>query len=134
MEAILNRSNFHVIENQGPNTLARFLRSTLTKAKAANLAIAFLSHSGVLTTLPLLRRAAARGKVRVLTGLYQDLTDPKALRALLRAQEQTNERLEVRLSRNRKFHQKLYIIKQKDRLQAVIGFVEPHAGWSEKQR
>ena len=64
-----------------------------------------------MTTLPLLRRAAARGKVRVLTGLYQDLTDLKALRALLGAQEQTNERFEVRLSRNRKFHQKLYIIK-----------------------
>jgi HKD family nuclease len=97
-----------LIENRGPNTLLAAFRELLGKARVLDAEVAFVSADGVGTLLPYLRRVAARGKVRIITGLYQGITEPAALRLLLAAERQTNGRLQVRLARDPRFHRKLY--------------------------
>ncbi len=100
-----------LIENRGPNTLLSTFRGLLGKAGVLDAQAAFASAAGVGTLLPYLRKAAARGKVRIVTGLYQAVTEPSALRLLLTAQRQTKGRLEARLARDPRFHRKLYLIR-----------------------
>ncbi len=100
-----------LIENRGPNTLLSTFRGLLGKAERIDAQAAFASAAGVGTLLPYLRKAAARGKVRIVTGLYQAVTEPSALRLLLTAQRQTKRRLEARLARDPRFHRKLYLIR-----------------------
>ena len=71
--------------------LSPHLFADLDEARHADLAVAFILRSGLARVLPrlegLLQRPGAR--VRILTGDYQDVTDPAALRWLLNLQEQT---------------------------------------------
>jgi len=97
-----------LIENRGPNTLYSTFRGLLGKAGVLDAQVAFASANGVGILLPWLRKVAARGKVRIVTGLYQAVTEPSALRLLLTAQRQTKGRLEARLARDPRFHRKLY--------------------------
>ena len=69
----------------------------------------------------MLPRVARRGEVNILTSIYQDVTEPRALRALLRAQIGTGGKFSVRLSTNLRFHQKLYLIGKGPRFVAIIG-------------
>jgi HKD family nuclease len=108
----VKKTSFEIIENRGPNTVAGFLRTSLVNARSANLAVSFISETGLSMILPKLRRIASRGGVRVVTGLYQDITEPAALRTLLRAQRESHGRFAARLSRNMKFHRKLFLMKQ----------------------
>lgn len=109
------------IENIGPNTLVSFLRNTGVGCARIDIAVAFISAAGLDSVLYLLKRSASRGRVRVLTGLYQGFTDPKALRTLLREQEQTGGRLAVRLSRDGHFHWKAYLLATKGTAKVIIG-------------
>src|SRR5437879_1081000 len=95
-----------VVENAGPNTMASFLRNAGSGCAELDLAAAFVTAAGLDLLLYMLKKIASRGTVRVLTGLYQGFTDPKALRTLLQAQQETEDRLSVRLSRDRHFHWK----------------------------
>jgi len=97
-----------LIENRGPNTLLSAFRGLLGKAALLDAQVAFVSAEGVGSVLPYLQKVAAQGKVRIITGLYQGITEPSALRLLLTAQRQTKGRLETRLARNLRFHRKLY--------------------------
>src|SRR5262245_2981475 len=96
------------IENAGPNTLVAFLRNAGAGCTQIDIAVAFVTAAGLDSLLYLLQQAASKGAVRVLTGLYQGFTEPKALSTLLRAQEQTGGRLSVRVSRDGHFHWKAY--------------------------
>jgi HKD family nuclease len=109
------------IENAGPNTLISFLRIAGAGCARIDLAVAFVTAAGLDSLLFVLRRAAARGRVRVLTGLYQGFTDPRALRTLLREQEATGGRLEARLSRDARFHWKSYLLVKKNTATVVVG-------------
>ncbi|HWP56391.1 MAG TPA: phospholipase D-like domain-containing protein [Candidatus Acidoferrales bacterium] len=100
-----------VIDNRGPNTLLAALRASLGKSSRLDAQAAFVSADGVGEVLPHLRRAAARGKVRIVTGLYQAVSEPSALRLLLTAQGQTKGRLEVRIARDLRFHRKVYVLR-----------------------
>ena len=113
--------SFALVENRGPNNLVSLLRMGLRKAIGADLAVSFVSQRGLLAILSKLRRVAARGSVRILTGLYQDITEPTALRTLARAQRESLGRLTVRLSTNRKFHRKIYLMRETATLKAVVG-------------
>ncbi|MBN9519470.1 hypothetical protein J0H58_13260 [bacterium] len=109
------------IENTGPNTLVAFLRNAGDGCARIDIAVAFITAAGLDSLLYLLKRAASRGRVRVLTGLYQGFTDPKALWTLLGEQEQTGGRISVRLSRDGHFHWKAYLLVKEATAKVVVG-------------
>jgi len=110
-----------VIENIGPNNLRDYLKGRLTKTSQVDIAVAFATKAGVDEVLPYLRRVASKGRVRIIVGLYQQVTEPEALRSLLRAQKQTEGRLVVHLSKESKFHTKLYLLKKSSGATVITG-------------
>jgi HKD family nuclease len=86
-----------------------------------DIAVAFVTAAGLDSLEFLLKQAASKGSVRVITGLYQGFTEPKALWTLLRAQEETGGRLSVRVSRDDRFHWKAYMLVKRDSAKVVIG-------------
>lgn len=110
-----------IIDNNGPNTLQRALRTLLRSASDVRLQVAFTTFAGVNSILSALQRAARHGPVRIITGLYQCVTEPAALRLLLRAAQASNGRLQIRLSADTKLHAKLYMIRRNDKVYCVIG-------------
>lgn len=110
-----------VIENNGPDNLRDALRSALKGATDACLAVAFVTQSGLNEILQPLRQVAATGTVRLLTGLYQSHTEPEALRTLLRVQHETRGQFSVKLSKEPKFHRKLYLVRASGYWVAIIG-------------
>jgi HKD family nuclease len=109
------------IENTGPNTLVAFLRNAGAGCTQIDIAVAFITAAGLDSLLYVLKQAASKGSVRVLTGLYQGFTEPKALSTLLREQERTGGRLSVRVSRDGHFHWKAYMLVKKHTAKVVIG-------------
>ena len=85
-----------IIENAGPNSLQATLKKLLATALHAEVQVAFVTKAGVDKILPRLRQVASRGRVRLVTGLYQGFTEAAALSALLAAQKQTGGRIQVR--------------------------------------
>lgn len=98
----MKRAVVEFITNRGPNTLEAVLQRILPKCVAADLQVAFCSRAGVERILPSARKAAIHGRVRLLTGLYQGITEPAALRLLLQAQDASGGRFAVRISREAK--------------------------------
>jgi HKD family nuclease len=115
------RPRVELIENRGPNTLLSAFRTLLGKPRAVDIQAAFASADGVGALLPHFRRAAARGKVRIVTGLYQAVTEPAALWLLLKAQRQSKGRLKTRLARDLHFHRKLYLFRNGDECSVISG-------------
>lgn len=115
------RDRVELIENSGPNTLLSTFRSLLGKPGAVDVQVAFVSAEGVGALLPYLRQAAARGKVRIVTGLYQAVTEPAALWLLLKAERQSKGRLEARLARDLRFHRKLYLFRDSNACCVISG-------------
>jgi HKD family nuclease len=85
-----------------------------------DLAVAFVSHAGISRLLPHLLKPASRRGVRILTGLYQQVTEPKALRTLLKAQKGLRG-FETRIFIHEKFHQKEYLLFRAMSVTAIIG-------------
>lgn len=110
-----------VITNKGPDSLSRVLRDLLTRATNVDLAVAFATEAGVGQILRRLYEVGRRGRARVLTGLFEHVTEPGALQLLLRAEEDTRGRLSVRVSRHNKFHAKLYLVRRGRALFAIVG-------------
>ena len=99
-----------VIENSGPDNLRDTLKARLARASDVSFAVAFVTQSGLNVLVQVLRTVAATGRVRFLTGLYQKVTEPTALRTLLRVQNETRGQLSVRLSMEPQFHRKLFLL------------------------
>lgn len=116
-----NFQRFEFIENAGPNSVLDNLKRLMKRASRVDLAVAFISATGLNQLLPSLQQVASRGEVRILTGFYQGITDPQALRTLLRVQTQTHGQLSVRISREPKFHRKVYLVKGGNMVKAIIG-------------
>jgi HKD family nuclease len=110
-----------VIENNGPDNLRDALKSELRHVSRVSIAVAFVTQAGLDEILQPLRQVAANGSVRFLTGLYQKVTEPQALKTLLRVQEETRGRFSVRLSREPQFHRKLYLLDGRGRAIVIIG-------------
>jgi HKD family nuclease len=110
-----------IIENNGPDNLRDTLRFRLRRASNVSIAVAFVTRAGLDDIVQALRQVAANGSVRLLTGLYQKVTEPEALRTLLRIQEETRGRFSVRLSREPRFHRKLYLLYSRKNATAIIG-------------
>ncbi|MBM3130029.1 MAG: NgoFVII family restriction endonuclease [Chloroflexi bacterium] len=113
--------SFEIIENRGPNNLRDVLRAKFPKATEVCIAVAFVTESGVHEIIQALRQVSAHGKVRFVTGLYQSVTEPAALRTLLKLQQASRGNLSVRLSREPKFHRKIFLAEGKSRATAIIG-------------
>jgi HKD family nuclease len=115
------RVAFEVIENTGPNNLRDVLKAQLARASEVCIAVAFVTEAGLDEIIQPLRQVAAQGKVRLITGLYQRVTEPKALRTLLRIQKETRGKFSVRLSREPQFHRKVFLLENRTQTTAIIG-------------
>jgi HKD family nuclease len=111
----------HLVVNRGPNTLLSQLNAALKNAHRADIAVAFVSLAGLEKVLPKLRMVANRGRVRLVFGLYQDVTQPTALQRLLKVSKETGGILSVRISRNHCFHTKFYLLTSPRGITALIG-------------
>jgi HKD family nuclease len=110
-----------LIENVGPNSLLAALKNAAGSARHIDLEVAFVAMAGLLKVLPLLKRVAERGGVRIITGLYQGITEAKALSELLQVQEESNQRLQVRIAEETHFHRKMYLVRHRTRSHAIVG-------------
>lgn len=110
-----------VIENRGPDNLRDTLTDLLKRSTDVSISVAFATASGVNAILGPLQGAAGRGKVRMVVGLYQCVTEPQALRTLLRVQRSTKGNLSVHLSREPGFHRKVYLLTTRGILNAITG-------------
>lgn len=117
----MRRSRFALVNNVGPNNLRDSLRAWMPGAQSVDIGVAFITRAGLNELLPSIQQVAQRGRVRVLTGIYQAFTEPEALRAWLRVQKVTNGALELRVSSTPHFHWKVYLIQTRAGLRAVVG-------------
>ncbi len=116
-----SKTRIALIDNSGPNKLLTYLRAAGASCRQIDIAVAFVTASGLGSILHLLKKVARRGQVRILTGLYQGFTSPNALAALLREQTATRGRLTVRISTDPRFHWKAYLLTGNRSATAVIG-------------
>ncbi len=66
-----SQTQISVVTNTGPNCLLPYLRRTGASCKQVDIAVAFITASGLESVLHLLQQVARKGRVRILTGLYQ---------------------------------------------------------------
>ena len=115
------KRNFEIIENNGPNNLRDILKAKLAQASEVCIAVAFVTRSGLDVIAQPLREVATQGKVRLITGLYQRVTEPQALDALLEIQNESRGQFSVRLSKEPHFHRKIYLLEYKSQAIAIVG-------------
>ncbi|GAB4298115.1 MAG: hypothetical protein Kow0090_13470 [Myxococcota bacterium] len=112
---------FEIINNNGPNNLRDILEEIIPQAKSINIAVAFISEKGLDKIIGVLNKAANKGvEIRILTGLYQKITEPRALKQLLAIQK-NKKNIVVKLSCERKFHRKFYCINLSKKTHLIIG-------------
>jgi len=116
-----SQSQISLITNIGPNCLLPYLRAAGSSCKQIDIAVAFITASGLESLLHLLQRVARKGRVRILTGLYQGFTEPKALALLLREQAESESRITVRICRDKRFHWKSYFLIGSRSATAIVG-------------
>jgi HKD family nuclease len=110
-----------LVTNSGPNCLLPYLRAAGSSCKQIDIAVAFITASGLESILHLLQRVSHRGRVRILTGLYQGFTEPRALALLLREQQEASSRFSVRICRDKRFHWKSYFLVGGRTATAIVG-------------
>ncbi len=115
------KRSFDIIENNGPNNLRDILKAKLPQASEVCIAVAFVTQSGLDIIAQPLREVAAQGKVRLITGLYQRVTEPQALDTLLEIQNESRGRFSVRLSKEPQFHRKVYLLENRTQATAIVG-------------
>jgi HKD family nuclease len=110
-----------LIENRGPDNFRDVFNSNLRHATSVRIAVAFVTRKGLNQIIQPLRQVAAHGKVLLVTGLYQHVTEPSALANLFNVQKQSTGRFQIRISREPKFHKKIYLSQKHQRLSIFIG-------------
>ncbi|MDX9704057.1 MAG: phospholipase D-like domain-containing protein [Candidatus Auribacterota bacterium] len=115
--------SFEFIENNGPDNLRDTLKALLSQTSTSEvcIAVAFLTQSGLDEIIQPLCQVAAQGSVKLITGLYQHVTEPQALETLFNIQNETRGNFSVRLSTEPQFHRKFYIFESKSRMSAIVG-------------
>jgi HKD family nuclease len=112
---------FDVIKNSGPDNLRDVLRAKCKRATDVAIGVAFVTQSGLDDILQSLRQVAVIGRVHILTGLYQKVTESRALKTLLRVQEETRGQFSVRLSTEPQFHRKVYMLRGRTNNAIIVG-------------
>lgn len=110
-----------VIDNEGPNTLKAFLGDHLPSAASADVGAAFITSTGLNHVLGRLKKVANRGRVRLLTGFFQSVTEPTALRRLLAVETDLGDRFAVRVSSDPHFHWKSYFLLTRSAAVIAVG-------------
>jgi len=113
--------SFEIIENSGPDNLRDTLKIKLAQTIEVSIEVAFLTQAGLNEIIQPLRQVAALGKVKLITGLYQHVTEPQALETLLNIQNETRGNFSVSLSTEPQFHRKVYLLESKTQATAIIG-------------
>jgi HKD family nuclease len=113
--------SFEIIENSGPDNLRDTLKAKLAQATEVCIEVAFLTQAGLDEIIQPLRQVAAQGKVKLITGLYQHVTEPQALETLLTIQNETRGSFSVCLSTEPQFHRKVYLLESETEATAIIG-------------
>lgn len=115
--------SFEFIENNGPDNLRDTLKALLLQASTNEvcISVAFLTQSGLNEIIQPLRQVATQGSVKLITGLYQHVTEPQALETLLNIQNETRGNFSIKLSKEPKFHRKFYILESKSQIFAIVG-------------
>jgi HKD family nuclease len=114
-------SKIELIENRGPDNFRDVVNSYLHRATCVRIAVAFVTRKGVNQIIQPLRQVAAHGKVLLVAGLYQHVTEPSALANLFKVQKQSAGRFQIRISREPKFHKKIYLIQKRQGLSIFMG-------------
>lgn len=109
-----------LVDNRGPNTLARYWREHAAGASDIRIAVAYATESGVQLLERGLRACARNGSARLLISLNQSFTQPAALAALQSMAKDTSGRLQIRVTSAR-MHSKLYLARAPRTKIAVIG-------------
>lgn len=116
---------FGPIVNGKVTTTGGVLSHWMTSAacKHAALASAYVTSAGVKAIIPSLKKAVLkRGiSVRLLTGIKDYFSDPAALASLLNLAQRSKGRLAVKLSRNPRFHAKLYLFDLETKTVCITG-------------
>jgi superfamily II DNA or RNA helicase/diadenosine tetraphosphate (Ap4A) HIT family hydrolase/HKD family nuclease len=110
----------------GPSRpLGPWLVHDLERAVTIDLCVAFIWQSGVDHIYPALAACLERnGRVRIVTGDYHDLTDPRALRALLDLGGPPAMQLRVfETGANESFHPKAYLVSKSDDELDTVAYV-----------
>jgi HKD family nuclease len=110
-----------IIENSGPDNLRDTLKTQLHRMSEVSIAVAFVTQSGLDDLAQRLQQIAINGSVRLLTGLYQKVTEPDAMRSLLRIQKETRGRFAVRPSKEPRFHRKFYLLRTRGHAVVILG-------------
>jgi HKD family nuclease len=116
-----NNISFEIIENSGPDNLRDTLKVKLAQATEVCIEVAFITQAGLDEIIQPLRQVAAQGKVKLITGLYQHVTEPQALETLLTIQKETRGNFSVHLSTEPQFHRKVYLLEVETQATAIIG-------------
>jgi HKD family nuclease len=110
-----------VIDNDGSTMMVAELRKELENCTSARLATASLTRGGIKFIENTLNTGRKSLHIKLLIGLYNGHTESAALRRLLRIQKHFGEKLEIRISRNKRFHWKTYLFARRSRVTAFVG-------------
>ncbi|WP_090255736.1 DUF3427 domain-containing protein [Ectothiorhodospira marina] len=115
LNCLLHKATQKLITGGDEHPFLPHLCSSIHRADAIEMAVAFIKNTGLRLLLPDLQEALNReatGRspacIRILTSDYLDITDPQALRALMLLQEQ-GAQVRVYQSRGGSFHLKAYL-------------------------
>jgi HKD family nuclease len=120
-----SRVTFGPITNKRGNDTGRVLAKLLGERNlgSAALASAYLTRKGWGLLRPALEKAvAARGRtVRLLVGIKDYFSEPRALEAVHRLVKASGGRLQARISRNPRFHAKAYLFERGGKTTVIAG-------------
>ncbi len=110
-----------VIDNQGITTMAAELTAQCSRCTHARLATASLTKEALRVIDKTLSQKRNDLKLKLLVGLYNGHTEAGALRRLIDLQKRSGGSLEVRISKNPRFHWKVYAFESTRRMAAYVG-------------
>lgn len=116
INGLATRASARKLVTGGPDPFMPHLSREMSQATELDIAVAFTKATGLRLLLPELEAALKpvegadepRGRVRMLTSDYLDVTDPEALRSLLLLQQKGSE-VKVFTTQGDSFHLKAYI-------------------------
>jgi HKD family nuclease len=110
-----------VIDNQGVTNMAAEVEAQCRRCTEARLATASLTKEGIRFIDKALSLKRNNLNLKLLVGLYNGHTEPAALRRLLGLQQQSGGALAVRVSKNPRFHWKIYSFVSSQSMKSYIG-------------